>query len=43
MSVTKGDVKTGLIVITSIFIAGYLMNMLRDNEHVYKSISGFDA
>lgn len=31
------------IVAAGVFVAGYVMNMLRDNEFVDNAISGFDS
>lgn len=38
-----GDIRTIGLTVVAIFAAGYLMNMLRDNEFVNSAISGYDA
>jgi len=38
-----GIVKAAVPVVLGVVIAGYLMNMFRDNEHIAKAIDGYDA
>lgn len=39
----KGDIKAVAIVVIGVVVAGYVMNMLRENEIVQDAIDGFDA
>lgn len=39
----KGELKTVGLVAVGVFIAGLLMNMMRDNDIVKGAINGFDA
>jgi hypothetical protein len=39
----KGDMRILFITVGAIFVAGLLMNALRDQDLVKKAISGYDA
>lgn len=38
-----GNLITGVVVVTSVIAAGYLMYALRDNDFIKKARSGFDT
>jgi len=40
---SKGDIRVVMVTVAAIFIAGLLMNSLRDQDLVKKAISGYDA